>query len=98
ESSIEVGEQSWPKLFQPDYTEVVTKIVQTKPQALYSALWGGDLVSFIDQGNLYGLFSQITTFAVNLGDYPVLTSVKNLPAGMHSGSRYNYTVPPTPEN
>lgn len=98
EPSIEVVDQAWPKLFQPDYTEVVTKILQAKPQALYSALWGGDLVAFIDQGNLYGLFSQTTTFSVNLGDYPVLTTVKNLPPGMHSGSRYNYTVPQTPEN
>jgi branched-chain amino acid transport system substrate-binding protein len=37
---VEVVGESWPKLFQPDYTEVLTKILQTKPQALYSCLWG----------------------------------------------------------
>ncbi len=46
---VEVVGEAWPKLFQPDYTEVITQILQTKPQALYSALWGGDLTSFIDQ-------------------------------------------------
>ena len=40
---VEIISDAWPKLFQPDYTEVVTKILQAKPQAMYSALWGGDL-------------------------------------------------------
>jgi branched-chain amino acid transport system substrate-binding protein len=98
EPSIELIDQAWPKLFQPDFTETVTKILQAKPQALYSALWGGDLVAFIDQGNLYGLFQQAEIFSVNLGDYAVLTAVKQLPAGLHSGCRYNRIVPNTPAN
>src|SRR6202035_4643135 len=35
---VEIVSDSWPKLFQPDYTEVVTKILQAKPQALYTCL------------------------------------------------------------
>src|SRR3972149_3521053 len=34
----EIVGEAWPKLFQPDYTEVITKILQAKPQALYSCL------------------------------------------------------------
>jgi branched-chain amino acid transport system substrate-binding protein len=94
----EVVSEAWPKLFQPDYTEVVTKILQTKPQALYSCLWGGDLTSFIDQGNLYAMFTQTETFAVNMADYTALTVVKNLPKGIHSGNRYIKTFPKTPQN
>ena len=92
-----VGE-AWPKLFQPDYTEVITKILQAKPQALYSCLWGGDLTSFIDQANIYALFSQTEVFAINMADYTALTVVKNLPKGIHSGNRYIKTFPRTPEN
>lgn len=95
---VEVVGEAWPKLFQPDYTEVITKILQTKPQALYSALWGGDLTSFIDQGNIYALFGQSEFFAVNMADYTALTVVKNLPKGIHSGNRYIKTFPPLPEN
>ena len=51
--SIEVLDQVWPKLFAADYTENITKILSVKPQAMYSALWGGDLVAFIEQSNLY---------------------------------------------
>ena len=95
---VEVVGEAWPKLFQPDYTEVLTKILQTKPQALYSCLWGGDVTAFIDQGNIYALFGQIETFAVNMADYTALTAVKNLPKGIHSGNRYIKTFPNTPEN
>ena len=95
---VEVVGEAWPKLFQPDYTEVLTKILQTKPQALYSCLWGGDLTAFIDQGNIYALFQQIETFAVAMADYTALTAVKNLPKGIHSCNRYIKTFPSTPAN
>ena len=95
---IEVVGEAWPKLFQPDYTEILTKILQTKPQALYSCLWAGDLTAFIDQGNIYALYGQTETFAVNMADYTCLTAVKNLPRGIHSGNRYVKIFPNTPEN
>jgi branched-chain amino acid transport system substrate-binding protein len=95
---VEIISDAWPKLFQPDYTEVVTKILQAKPQALYSALWGGDLTSYIDQANIYALFTQMEVFAVNMADYTALTVVKNLPKGIHSGNRYIKTYPATAEN
>lgn len=96
---IEIMSESWPKFGQPDYTETITKILQAKPQALYSALWGGDLTSFIDQANIYALFGQgMEIFAVNMADYTALTVVKNLPKGIHSGNRYIKTFPATPQN
>ena len=98
EPSIQVVDESWPKLFQPDYTEVVTKVLNSKADAMYSALWGGDLSAFIDQGNLYGLFDKMASFMVNLGDYGVVDEVKQFPSGVYSGGRYNRTVPPTKEN
>jgi branched-chain amino acid transport system substrate-binding protein len=95
---LEIVGEAWPKLFQPDYTEVITKVLQAKPQALYSCLWGGDLTSYIDQGNIYALFNATQFFAVNMADYTVLTAVKNLPAGIHSGNRYIKTFPHTKAN
>jgi len=83
---IDVLDQAWPKLFQPDFTEVVNKIINAKPQALYTALFAGDLVALIEQGLLYGMFDKMETFSVNLGDYGVLTQVKEFPAGLHSGT------------
>ena len=94
----EMAGEAWPKLFQADYTENITKILQSKPQALYSCLWAGDLVSFVDQASIYNLFGQTTLFAINMADYTTLTAVKNLPAGIHSATRYIKTFPASSEN
>lgn len=96
---VEVIDQAWPKLFEPDYTAFVTRILQQKPDAMYSALWGGDLVSFIKQGNLYGLFSgDLSFFSGGLADPPVMSAVDQLPAGLHSVYRYDPDYPDTEEN
>lgn len=96
--NAEVTAEIWPKVFQPDYTEVITRVLKEKPDAIFTPLWGGDLVAFIDQGNLYGLFDKIELFAINLGDYTTLTALKKLPVGAHSGNRYLSTFPNTPAN
>lgn len=99
EPSIEVIDQLWPKLFAPDYTESITKLMQVKPQAVYSALWGGDVVAFIEQSNLYRLFQNTAFFSAGgLGDPPILAAIKNLPQGLHTAYRYNKAFPASPEN
>ena len=98
EPSIEVIDQVWPKLFAPDYTESITKILQVKPQAMYSALWGGDLVAFVEQAGLYSLFAGTSLFSGGLGDPPVLTAIKQLPEGLQTAYRYSRTYPADPAN
>ena len=95
---IQIVGQAWPKLFEPDYTTFITKMLQDKPQGCYSALWAGDLVTFVEQGGLYGLFDQVAFFGINLADYSVLKALKRVPAGMHSGSRYLTNVPDSAAN
>ena len=95
---VEVITQAWPKLGQPDFTEVITKLIQAKPQAMFSLQYAGDLSAFINQGNVYALYTAATMFNPNLGDYPVLTAVKSLPTGMFGGSRYLENLPDTPSN
>ena len=95
---LEVITQAWPRLGQPDFTEVLTKLLQARPNALFALQYAGDLSAFINQGNVYGLFGAMTMFNPNLGDYPVLTAVKSLPSGMHAGSRYLENFPDTPAN
>ncbi|WP_420913562.1 ABC transporter substrate-binding protein [Bordetella hinzii] len=95
---VEITGGVWPKLFQADYSEIITRLVQGRPQAVYTALWGGDLTSFIDQGSIYALFKDRQLFAVNMADYTVLTAVKNVPAGLQSGNRYLRSVPDSAAN
>jgi branched-chain amino acid transport system substrate-binding protein len=94
---LEVVTEGWPKLGQPDFTEVITKLIQAKPQALFTLLYAGDLSAFVNQGNVYALFSQMTVATPNV-DYPVLAAIKNLPPGIQSATRYLETFPDTPAN
>jgi branched-chain amino acid transport system substrate-binding protein len=94
---VEVITEGWPKLGQPDFTEVITKLIQAKPQALFSLLYAGDLSAFVNQGNVYALFGQMTMATPNV-DYPVLAAIKNLPPGIQSATRYLETFPDTPAN
>ena len=99
EPSIEVVNQAWPKLFEPDYTAFVTRILQVRPQAIYSALWGGDLVSFLEQAALYNVFAgDITFFSVNMADPPILQAVRQMPPGLRSVYRYDPEYPATAAN
>ena len=95
---IEVVGEVWPKLFQPDYSESITRLVQGRPQAIYSCIWGGDLTSFIDQASIYALFKDRQFFSVNMADYAVLTTVKSVPPNLHSSNRYLKNFPNTPAN
>ena len=94
---IQIIAEGWPKLGQPDFTEVITKLIQAKPQALFTLLYAGDLSAFVNQGNVYALFSQMTVATPNV-DYPVLAAIKSLPPGIQSATRYLETFPDTPGN
>jgi branched-chain amino acid transport system substrate-binding protein len=95
---IEVIGEVWPKLFQPDYSESITRLIQGRPQAIYSCIWGGDLTSFMDQANIYALFKDRQFFAANMADYAVLTAVKAVPENLHSSNRYLKSFPSTSAN
>jgi branched-chain amino acid transport system substrate-binding protein len=98
-AKVNIVAATWPKLFQPDYTENITKVLEARPEAMFCGLWGGDLVAFIDQGNLFGLFDKVQVFSIHMADYTTLTSVKTLPkAGVYSSNRYISTFPATPQN
>lgn len=90
--------QSWPKLGQADFTEVVTKVLSSNCDAIYSLCFGGDLISLVEQGQLYGLFNRRTSFMPLLSDYGVIDKIKQLPENSYTGSRYSYVYPATPQN
>lgn len=92
-----VGE-SWPKFMAPDYTESLTQLVSAKPDAVFTAHSGGDIVAFMDQARLYNIFAKVPMFTPNLADVTTLKEIKNLPPEIRSGSRYVPTYPATPAN
>ena len=57
-----------------------------------------DLTAFINQGNVYAMFGAMEVFMPAMGDLPVLTGIKNLPAGIQCACRYLPGFPDTPAN
>ncbi len=92
-----VGE-AWPKFMAPDYTESLTQVLTLKPDALFTAHSGGDIVAFMDQAKLYNIFDKVPLFTPNLADLTTIKEIKQLPPDVRSGTRYLATFPDTPAN
>lgn len=50
--------QQWPQLGTTDFSSYLSTILADHPQAVFSPLFGGDLVSFAKQGDQFGLFKK----------------------------------------
>lgn len=90
--------QVWPKFGAPDFTEVVTKMLSANPQGIFSLCFGGDLISLVEQGNLYGLFKDKMNVLPLYSDYGVVDTVKQQPPNVVVQNRYNWGYPATPAN
>jgi branched-chain amino acid transport system substrate-binding protein len=71
----EVVAELWPKLFTPDYSPHITKILGAKPTVVFNSFWGSDSNRFSDQCIQKGLLSQ----AKLLGDHGEFYSVEKRP-------------------
>lgn len=54
----QIVEQQWPELGESGYEPFITSILGQDPDAVYSPLFAGDLVTFTQQANNLGLFDQ----------------------------------------
>src|ERR1700737_883785 len=62
---IEIVDQQWPKLGEPDFTAFITAQMGKKPDAVFCDVFGGDFVSFTKQATPLGYFKAIQS---RLGD------------------------------
>ena len=54
--SVQIVDQQWPKLGEPDYTPFINAQMAKKPDAVFSSLWGGHFVTFAKQAKPLGYF------------------------------------------
>lgn len=60
---VEVLEvQGWPKLLSGEYESHISRILEAKPDAVYSPLWGGDMAAFIKQASKFNFFDKVLFF------------------------------------
>ena len=65
----------WPKLFTPDFSPHITKILAAKPTVVFNSFWGSDATRFADQCIQKGVMSK----AKVLGDQGEFYSVEKRP-------------------
>jgi branched-chain amino acid transport system substrate-binding protein len=56
---IQIVDEQWPKLGEPDFTAFITAEMSKKPDAVYCSLFAGDFVSFVKQAAPRGYFKAI---------------------------------------
>lgn len=96
---VEFVGELWPKLMEKDYGQFIDKIMETKPDAVWSPLWGMDAVNFIRQGKERGLFEKIKfAFPDGAALETLVPLGKDMPEGIYVAARYFFLTPDTEEN
>ena len=57
-NDAEIIGKLWPKLGETDFTSYITAIIAAKPDAVYSNLFGSDLIAFTKQAKGYDFFKK----------------------------------------
>lgn len=71
-----VAEQA-PALGKIEAGSVVQALMDAKPDAIFSALFGADLQKFVREGNIRGLFKNMTVFNLLAGEPEYLDTLKD---------------------
>jgi branched-chain amino acid transport system substrate-binding protein len=67
----------WPALFKIDAGATVRALEQSRPDAIYNVLFGGDLLKFAREGKLRGLFRNRTVVGLLTGEPEYLDPMKS---------------------
>ncbi|HET9855517.1 MAG TPA: ABC transporter substrate-binding protein [Methylomirabilota bacterium] len=66
--SVQIVDQQWPKLGEPDYTPFINAQMAKKPEAVFSSLWGGHFVTFSKQAKPLGYFDAVKYNVIAVGE------------------------------
>jgi branched-chain amino acid transport system substrate-binding protein len=96
---VEFLGEVWPKLTEPDFKPFIQKIIDAKPDAVWSPLWGMDAVNFIKQGLAVGLFQKIKfAFPDGAALETLVPLGKEMPENIAVAARYFFLSPDSEKN
>lgn len=90
----------WPKLYEPDYAEVIRGLQAAKPDVVVAGLWGGDFLAFLRQAAATDLLenARLANFDTG-GNYDVMEALgASPPPGLILSARHHNNWPDTPLN
>jgi branched-chain amino acid transport system substrate-binding protein len=83
---IQIVDQQWPKLGEPDFTPFITAQMSKKPDAVMCDVFGGDFVTFAKQAAPLGYFKAINNRLIDGGE------VGTVDAALALGGDYPYGI------
>jgi branched-chain amino acid transport system substrate-binding protein len=85
---IEIMEvQAWPAFASPDYSSHITRLLAARPDAVLSAMWGGDAVNLIRQLQRFRFMDQIAFFTPAALAIDVFYALgEDLPENLHTNA------------
>lgn len=96
---VEFVGEAWPKLTEKEFKPFIDKIIEAKPDAVWSPLWGMDAVNFIKQAKAHQLFEQIAfAFPDGAALETLVPLGKEMPNGVFVAARYFFLTPDTAMN
>jgi len=79
---VEFVAEQWPALFKIDAGATAQALALAEPEAIFNVTFGGDLVKFVREGTLRGLFEQRSVVSVLTGEPEWMAPLKDeLPEG-----------------
>ncbi len=77
---VEIVDQQWPKLGEADYTPFINAQMGKKPEAVFSALWGGHFLTFAKQAKPLKYFDSINYNFIAGGEGASIESTRTMGA------------------
>src|SRR5215470_4674178 len=77
---VEIVDQQWPKLGEADYTPFINAQMGKKPEAVFSALWGGHFLTFAKQAKPLKYFDGINYNFIAGGEGGSIESTRTMGA------------------
>jgi branched-chain amino acid transport system substrate-binding protein len=90
----------WPKLYEPDYSDAIRALQESRPDIVVTALWGGDFIAFLKQVAATDLLdtARLANFDTG-GNYDVMVALgEHPPPGLILSARHHNNWPDTALN
>lgn len=98
--NYEIVTTLWPTLYEPNYSTFIQALLEKPTDLIINSMWGGDLVTFIQQAKNTNLFKHAQFANFDTGaNFEVLAALGNdMPEGLILASRHHNNWPETEFN
>jgi len=95
---VTIVAEEWPKFMATNFEPQILKVLQAKPEGLYSTLYSGDFVTFVKQAKKYKFFDNLKVFINHSVETDVAIPLGPDMVDLWGGGHYYYAAYDNPLN